>query len=401
MHLPERYTHREEARRRHGATADRYAGTMMATDPLADAVVALDDELGSQRARAMLERALKLGIGEVPDAPDALRALFAQVDEVPRWVDRRALDLGASTYQRLGAAGPLILSAWGLMNGYHSGPAVKPLAFTKQLDAKAPRRLAETGRFVIETAQVGGMARFAPGFQIAVRVRVLHAMVRRMLERSGRWDAQSWGAPINQADMLGTVIEFSLLVLAGARMMGFRFTEAESEAVIHLWRYSGHVSGVDPWLLEQLESEARGVAFAEMIKLIQAGPDEDSVALAAALRRVPLALAETPFEKRISPYLVKVHDGLTRAFNGDEIADALHIPNPAWRHVIYPTRALVGGFETLRRLLPYGSQMASRVGNRKVKADIAKMLGGVEPRFAPVRRLTERLRSEAGALVAA
>lgn len=399
--LPERYMHRDEARRRYGADADRYGRSMMATDPLADAVAALDDELGRGPTRAMLERALSQGIGEVPNAPAALRALFAHVDEVPRWVDRRALDLGATTYQRLGAAGPLILSAWGLMNGYYVGAAVKPLAFTKQLDAKAPRRLAETGRFVIETAQVGGMERFSPGFQIAVRVRVLHAKVRRMLEASGRWDAQAWGAPINQADMLGTVIEFSLLVLAGARRVGFRFTDAEAEAIVHLWRYSGHVSGVDPWLLERLETETRGVAFAEMIKLVQGGPDEDSVALAAALRRVPLAFAQTPFEKRLSPYLVKYHDGLTWAFNGAEICEPLQIPNSSWRHAIHPTRALVGGFERLRRLMPFGTALASRLGNQKVKADIAMMLGGEEPRFTPVRELSAHLRSEAAALVAA
>jgi hypothetical protein len=63
--------------------------------------------------------------------------------------------------------------------------------------------------------------------------------------------------------MLGTIMEFSLLVLSGARRMGFLFSRRESEAVMHLWRWVGQISGVDPWLLEHLTTEAHGVRLAE------------------------------------------------------------------------------------------------------------------------------------------
>ncbi len=379
--LPSRYVNRAEARRRFGALADRYASFMMRGDPLADELVRW---MRGAAENALFEQALTQGLASLDDPPEPLRRFFTHVEARPDWLDDDALALGARTYQRMGKAVMFILSAWSLMNGYHSAPAVKPLAFTAQLAKMAPRRLAETGRFVVETCQDGGMKRFGQGFILAVRVRVLHARVRAMILRSGRWKTADWGVPINQADMLGTVMEFSLLVLAGARHIGYRFEPHESEALVHLWRYSGYLSGVDEELLDELSTEARGEHFAEMIKLIQPGPDQDSLDLAAALRVVPQQVGETEYEKRMGSVLVKVHDGLTWAFNGEAIASGLRIPNARWRHVVHPIRAMVIAFETTRRALGADDFVAAW-GNRILRRDIARMLAGVEPSFQPKR----------------
>ena len=227
------------------------------------------------------------------------------------------------------------------------------------------------------------MRRDGQGWALSVRVRVMHALVRRMLSRSPRWNAADWGQPINQADMAGTVVEFSLLVLAGARKMGFHFTRDEAEAVVHLWRYCGFVSGVDDELLRYFASEERGVWFAELIDHVQPGPDEDSLALASALRRVPLEMAETSGRVRFGRFVTKLHDGLTWAFNGPDIAGSLGIPNRRWRLAIYPARALVAPMELARRVVPGLHDVAVRLGNRIVRADVDRMLDGAEPAFHP------------------
>ena len=51
-----------------------------------------------------------------------------------------------------------------------------------------------------------------------------------MILRSGRWDAERWGAPINQHDMAGTQLLFSLAVLEGLRTLGFRITTTSPRA---------------------------------------------------------------------------------------------------------------------------------------------------------------------------
>ncbi len=364
--------------------ADEYGRFQLIQDPLADAVVA---ELAQTKRNlhAVMDAVLRRGLDAVDDPGPALVAFMRHIEHVPAWVDFDQLRLGARTYQRLGPASMMILSAWSLMNGYRCGPAVKPLALTGRLERQAPRRLAETSRFVTEVAQSNGMRRHREGFMLTARVRLLHAMVRRMLLRSGDWQTRAWGAPINQGDMMGTVIEFSLLVLAGARKMGFHFTQDEANAVVQLWRYCGYVSGVDERLLRHLRDETTGVRYAKMVDGVQPGPDRDSVALAQALRRVPRQMATTPLQKRMSGFVTRYHDGLTWAFNGETIARDLGIPNAPWRHVIYPTRAFIGAAELARRVVPGANRIATRLGNRMVRDEVTRMLGGVEPAFTPRR----------------
>lgn len=381
-----RYRNREAARAKFGPRADWYARWYEVGDPLADAFVAWSVTQPNHLGRRMLDRALTHGIAAVPDAPEVLRELIAYSERVPEWVDFDQINRGARAYQRTGMASGLVLSAYALMNGYRSGAAVKPLVATGQLDKMAPRRLAETGRFVVEQIQEDGLRRWHPGFRMAVQVRVLHALVRRMLLASPHWQLDEWGVPINQADMAGTVLEFSLLMLWGTRMLGFRFSHDESEAVMALWRYSGYLSGVDPELLAYFDSEARATGLAELMDMVQPPADADSVALAQALRKVP---SDPAFGgSRLQAWLMtRYHDGLTHAFQGPEVAQALQIPNAAWRLALFPTRVLVGAIETVRTHVPGAEAALVYLGNRELRKTIRRQLGGKEPGFMPVQEI--------------
>src|ERR1019366_7251220 len=88
---------------------------------------------------------------------------------------------------------------------------------------------------------------------------LIHAQVRRMIVKSGRWDFEAWGEPINQHDLVGTALLFSLVVLEGLRQLGAHIAPEEAQAYMHLWRYSSHLMGVDPELMPTSEAEARSV----------------------------------------------------------------------------------------------------------------------------------------------
>lgn len=377
--VPSRVSNLARARRLYGARADFYVSFLLRSDDLADAAVEALAALPNRTAVHMVDVALARGIDAVPEAPRALRALFAQLDDVPDWVDWDRLRLGARTYQRTGVAGGLILSAFSLMNGYHSHAAAKALTFTGQLDRMARRRLAETGRFIADTIQVDGLRRFAPGFATTVRVRLVHAQVRRFLLRSGKWDTAAWGLPINQADMAATNLAFSVAVLHGCRILGLRFTTDEADSLMELWRYSGYLSGIDPGLL--CSSEREGMEWAELVDMVQPGPDEGSRRLAAALRSVTLQRAETPLERLLAPWLLRYHDGVTRATAGDAVADDLGIPNRPWKHAVPATAAVVSGIETLREALPGATWLSSVLGNRVWLEAVERELGGRPARF--------------------
>ena len=379
--FPSRYRNRREARLRFGDDADRYARFYLLGDPVADDLVAWMERSG-EAAKAQVERALQGGIAEARGPAPELERFFARAASLPPWVDFEQLRTGALAYQRFGILGMFVLSAWSLINGYHSSAAVKPLAFTGQLHRNTQRRLAETARFVSEASQVDGLRAGRPGHEISLRVSVIHAHVRSACLRSGQWRTEAWGLPINQADMFGTLLEFSLLMMDGAQRLGFVLTPEEREAILAMWRYCGHLSGVDPWLLDALGSETKTRRLADLLRLVQPGPDRDSLTLTEQLLKVPGQNAKGKGPPVLALAVSRIHNGLARAFNGPEIANDLRIPDNLWQYSIYPIRVLVTPFEWLRCRVPGANRLASEVGNRAVRGDLARILRGEEPSFS-------------------
>lgn len=378
--FPSRYRNREEARACFGGDADRYAGFYLVGDPLADDL-ALWMHRGGEDARAQFERALRRGSRSVPGVAPELARFFERAEHVPSWVDFEELRLGARAYQRFGVMGMIILSAWSLINGYHSSAAVKPLAFTGQLRHNTQRRLAETARFVSEASQVDGLRPGRLGREIALRVSVIHAHVRRACLESPEWRTRDWGVPINQADMLGTLLEFSLLMMDGAQRLGFFVSAEERKAILAMWRYCGHLSGLDPWLLEPLGNEAATRRIAELIRLVQPGPDRDSIMLTRQLLKVPEQNARGAGPRMLGLAVSRFHNGLARAFNGDEIADALGIPDDLWQYSVYPVRAVMKPLEQVRRMIPGASGWIAAASNQIIRKDLERILRGREAEF--------------------
>ena len=374
----DRYVNRDAARAEYGPLADAYAALQKVGDPLADAAAA---RIAQPDGRAELARALRGGSG----VDSAILAVVHDAQEVPAWVDFERMRAGAGLQQRLGRVGMLILGAWSLVNSYHCGAAVKPLTFTGQLTRKAGRRLAETSRYVIAVTQDDALRPGSTGWEMSVRVRLMHAAVRRMIRQSGGFDEQAWGVPINQADMVGTLIEFSAFIIAGARHLGFRVSAAEADGLVHLWRYAGHLGGVCPRLLEQFESPERLERFAHLVHMIQPGPDADSLALAAAMRDSILAPEAAWPERWAAQLILRIHDGLSWSLNVEGVAADLQIPNRRWRHVFDATRPLVGAVERARVRVPRLHAWAVARGRAEVERELQRMLGGVEPQFKAQR----------------
>lgn len=80
-------------------------------DPVAERFVAetYHGELGARKARHLVEEAQRVGIDNMQDAPDSMRALFAEFEQIPEWVDTELVEEGAAVWRRwayaLGALG--------------------------------------------------------------------------------------------------------------------------------------------------------------------------------------------------------------------------------------------------------------------------------------------------------
>jgi len=359
------------ARARHGDRADLLFAALHRCDPLAD-----------EAARGLSPGALDAALrGDLRSASPALRQLVDHAAQIPEWVDRERADEAGALFFRSGPAGGITLGAKSLIAGYCSPGGNKPLAFSGQLEARVSGRLAETGRFVVLTNTPGMLEPFAEGWRVTLRVRLMHARVRQLLRRSGRWRDDLWGAPINQHDMAATALLFSVVFLEGIRDFGVHVTPEEAEGYVHLWRWSSWLMGVDEELLPQ--SEAEGAALVDIIESTQAPPDDDARRLAAALLESPRGALQGR-GGRIAEWQIAMGQGFCRALLGDDLADALHLPRTRWRRIVPAVRTAL---ETSRRVLPHAvrrhlAHRAEARGRRYWDRNVELGLAGAAPRFA-------------------
>ncbi len=357
---PARYVNQAAARLRFGDRVDRLGRFLTAVDPAADAVVECIDSLSKGQGWPLFERGLRGGAKAIPEAPRAMRDLLDLACAVPAWVDWATCDRGGETFMRAGVLGGAVLGAHSIVLGYASPGGNKPLVLSGRLSGtQALRRLNETARFVQAVSRPGGMRPFAEGWQITLKVRLIHAQVRRMIQKSDRWDGDLWGAPINQHDMAGTTLLFSVAILEGLRKLGVRLSADDAEPYVHLWRYVGHVIGVDSELLPASEHDANRLA--DLIAATTGKPDQDSRNLTKALFDAAWDGAVTPKQRRDAARQVLFGTTLSRHLIGEELADALLVPRNRARFAMPMVRRLVSSVERVARAVPFAerSQIAS------------------------------------------
>jgi hypothetical protein len=375
---PSRLLHLEQARSRFGQRADRLAPLLAQGDVLADAAVEALADFSPAARESLLGRVLALSPPK--RVPRDVRHFQDGLLDVPFWLDEARASRGGAVLLRTGIFGGLVLAFRSLLLGYCSPAGNKPLVFSGRLRASAARRLGETGRFVQSVYLAGGLAPGAPGFIATARVRLMHAQVRRLLRASPRWDKEAWGVPINQLDMAGTVLLFSLVVVDGLRRFGFKFSVEEVGDVLHLWRSVGWLLGVREDLLASTEVEAR--ATWDLIRLTQGPPDADSVQLARALLESPLTEARTAAERSRAEGVVALGHGLSRFLLDDGYAEALGLPKNGWRFVVPALRGLVSTAGRVLGRLPGSERLRLEAGLRYWQHVVSVGLGDTDATFA-------------------
>jgi hypothetical protein len=356
--------------------AVRLAQARFEADPLADAFVESLEELGTAHGRRLLEQALSHGIEQVAEAPRSLVRLFEQLDSIPVWLDRARVAEGIRTVGRHGPDAMCSLSVM-LMGGYLTSRATKPLVMTGALERLAPQRLAATARFTHDVYTSGDMGRFSEGFKTTVRVRVMHAMVRRSLLRSPRWRSDLWGLPINQSDMVVTHLQFSATYLGGVLALGRLDTRRERDAVMHLWRYVSRLLGVDESLLPTDHRE--GLELLSLFNQTEGGPDSDGPALARALMQAwrDEPAKPGPLGAQVGPFLM----GYCRYFLGAQASDTLGIPDDHWQYLPPALAVAKLPWELAQLLSPALRGLAQSRGRRWLVAQFA----APPPHGAPAR----------------
>ena len=229
------------------AVARAFVDGLNVGDPVAERFVAetYHGELGARKARDLVEKAQREGIDNVPEAPESMRVLFDEFEQLPGWVDPDLVEEGAAVWRRwayaLGALGNA-----GTNDTYTEGWLAVPLSLSGgYAGQRALHRYLETSRWWIEVCRPGAI--LTPGSlgrNISLHVRVMHVSVRDRVRQHAEWDAERWGLPISQSAMLLTLLGGSVAPAFGLFLLGHLTSPREMRAVLHFNRYCGHLVGV-------------------------------------------------------------------------------------------------------------------------------------------------------------
>ncbi len=351
----------------------RFIDHMFEGDPLADAVASWMLDVGVGRGRKAFELAVREGIAAVPDASEALRALFASVDAEPMWLDEALLLEGQRAVQRSGLLMPTILGDVTLVGGYLTmGAMNKSLVATGALEqGSSSRRLYETLGWWLDVTGDHGLDRDGPGFASTLHVRVMHALVRARVGADPTWRADEWGVPLSQAHLAATNQAFGVAFITLARAFGVRYSRREREAMMHLWRYAGFLMGVREDLCCATEREA--FRLIAMSTATSPPPDEDAAKLAAGyldaeldFRAVmPRAKAMQALGGALTWLATRSRIGTLRALLGPSDAAALALP-PAGAAIVLPVllAAATHASQVALAAVPGSRALEARVGRR-------------------------------------
>lgn len=307
--------------------ADNYIRHTMIGDPALDPVM---EELAQlpkddmhQFIRACIEQDDEATIRK---APQALRDFFDNM-EVPDWVDFEAFKPGEHAFFN-NMGNMLIAYAVGSAVEGFSTLVSKSFSISGRVTGLGPgaiRRLQQNNRHMVETYFPGGMLRDGEGWKISMRIRFIHARMRKLLADSDAWDHAAWGTPLSAAHVGGIALyTFSIRQFEHAISMGSKISEEERESIVKIWRYGGHILGVPEAILFTSEDEARRMN--EIGYLCEPPPDEDAIGVAnAVFKAIPeMARVRTERDKKsLQMYAYR----LSRALIGNKLADQYGYPN--------------------------------------------------------------------------
>lgn len=336
-----------------------FAASYYDADPLAEAFV---EEVylgsgpgGTTRGRALLDQAIDHGIESVPDAPASLRALFADIDRDPPWLDHEMVERGARAFRRYG---PDVFQFAGAitLEGYSESSVAKPLVLTGAYAGDSTRRrFLETAAFWIAVSEPGGLARFAPGRASAIRVRIMHVFVRKRLLSHPEWSLEKWGVPISQGDAVLTLMGGSFAPGMAMKAMGYRPSARDIEAMMHFWRYVGHMMGVRPDFYPSTLEDAWRLSFATIVKAAKtSGDDGRHLCKSYVNAFAPDPNPDRPLLERAREKIShRMHIGMTRFFLPPWTYRRQELPS-AGLWALHPLVQFPFIFtaETLRRMFP-------------------------------------------------
>lgn len=376
--------------------SDEVAGKFIAGltegDPVAERFVAetYHGELGAAKARELVEKAQRLGIDAVPEAPESMRALFAEFETIPDWLDPQLLERGAAVWRRWSYALGALGSA-GTLDTYTEGWLAIPLSLSGGYAGdRALHRYLETSRWWIEVSRPGAL--LTPGSlarSISMHVRIMHVSIRARVAEHPEWDSRRWGLPISQSAMLLTLLGGSVAPALGLMPLGFITSPAEIRAVLHFNRYCGYLVGVrcDDYFPQNMLDGWRILFMADAARSYDSGQVGTEL-----VESFPAAFARKPGQRGLSRLRAEYHYRIQAGFSGLYMLPGnrrrYRLPSPLPGIALLLLRApLIAGLEVARRVVPGIDRTWQRVALHRWEDWLRWESGGDSAEFEAAKAL--------------
>ena len=339
--------------------ADKYVAHTLIGDPVGEAMMEDLSELDAGEQMRLIEEAMNNGSGDaLRDAPASLREFFGEAEALPEWLDYSAFAPGVRMFHRNSQVVLAAFVAGVLIEGFTTNIA-KSFFITGRVRDQGVRRLGQNNRHMMEIYLPGGLHRDGDGWKLSVRIRLVHAQLRRLLNDSEDWDAEAWGEPISAAHLGFAVSAFSARLLKHMKTLGARYNDEEYASFMAVWRYTGYLMGIPESILFRDADEA--------LKLYDVGimcePDSpiESVVMAHSLvNSAPLmaGMTEPDARRHLARYVYRISRGLI----GKETADSL----------MYPQLSSFGVVEWFRIQQRYGPILGKLLPGRREDSNFAR-----------------------------
>ena len=360
MNIPTDYTQGYgKARAVEPDLADKYVAHTLIGDPVGEAMMEDLSELGAGEQRRLIEEAMSNGSGDaLRDAPASLREFFGEAEALPEWLDYSAFAPGVRMFHRNSQVILAAFVAGVLIEGFTTNIA-KSFFITGRVRDQGVRRLGQNNRHMMEIFLPGGLYRDGDGWKLSLRIRLVHAQLRRLLHNSEDWDAEAWGEPISAAHLGFAISAFSARLLKHMKTLGASYSDEEYASFMAVWRYAGYLMGIPESILFRDADEA--------LKLYDVGivcePDApiESVVMAHSLVNSAALIAgmtEPDARRHLARYVYRISRGLI----GKGTADSL----------MYPQLSSFGVVEWFRVQQRYGPILGKLLPGRREDSNFAR-----------------------------
>lgn len=303
--------------------AEKYVESTTIGDSEADAVIDALAVFDPGEINRFIKAGMEQNEKILADAPEKLRNFFDGIECPPPWFDPRSLYPG---YESFHSHSDIFIPAFFLCTVRNAATMIAKAFYAsgRVMGGFGMRRIRQNTRHFIEIMLPGALERQGDGWKLSVRIRLVHARLRRLIRDEGTWDESVYGTPISSAHVALAAANFSATMLRHVEILGVKLDDAARNGFMQTWRYASYLMGVPERFLFEGDYE-KTREFARIATMCEPPPNEESIAIVHAMLEVlPLIAGKTDFaeQQAMLRYVYRV----SRAVLGDELSDELSLP---------------------------------------------------------------------------